>query len=83
MPYYVYILYSEKLDRYYIGHTEDLVKRLADHHSGLSSYTSKAIDWHLVYSEEYADRALARNREASIKKKKSRKYIEWLVSGGG
>ncbi|AUP80250.1 GIY-YIG nuclease family protein [Flavivirga eckloniae] len=31
MDYYVYILYSEKLDRCYIGSTSDVSKRLEKH----------------------------------------------------
>ena len=70
------------LDRYYIGHTEDIT-RLEQHNSGISTYTAAANDWLLVYSEDYDTRELARKRELEIKKKKSRKYIEWLISSVG
>ncbi|MBC7912783.1 MAG: GIY-YIG nuclease family protein [Pyrinomonadaceae bacterium] len=81
MLFFVYIIYSAKLDRYYVGHTEDLAKRLNDHNTGLSTYTSRDNSWRLVYSEEFAERNLARMRELAIKRKKSRKYIEWLIAG--
>ena len=29
--YYIYIIYSTKLDRYYVGYTADINKRLVDH----------------------------------------------------
>jgi len=83
MTYCVYIIFSKKLDRYYVGHTEDLQKRIEQHNSGISDFTSTANDWVLVYSEEFGSRELARSREMAIKKKKSRKYIEWLISSFG
>ncbi len=78
--YYVYIIYSSKLDRYYIGHTENIYKRIAEHNNGISRFTSKANDWELKYSAEFPDRASAHQREMEIKRKKSKKYIEWLIS---
>ena len=80
MEYCCYILYSAKIDRYYIGHTEDLELRLLQHNSGISTFTSKATDWGLVYKQAFKTREEARNRELEIKKKKSRKYIEWIIS---
>jgi putative endonuclease len=79
MAYHTYIIYSLKLDKFYIGHTEELEIRLTQHNSGISTFTAKASDWQLVYSEHYETRELARKREMEIKKKKSRKYIEWLI----
>ena len=46
-----YIIYSRRLDRYYIGYTVDFEERLWQHNSGYygsGAYTSKAGDW-----EEY------------------------------
>ena len=80
MEYCCYILYSAKLDRYYIGHTEDLEQRLVQHNSGLSTFTAKANDWIIVYQQFFDTREEARKRENEIKKKKSRKYIEWISS---
>ena len=77
--YYVYIIYSKKLNRYYIGYTEDFLKRLVEHNSGISTYTSKANDWILKYIETHLNRLDAHRREMEIKGKKSRKYIEWLI----
>ena len=81
--FYLYIIYSSKLDRYYVGHTSDIEVRLVQHNSGISSYTSKANDWKLVYQEQYQNREEAHKRELTIKNKKSRKYIEWLIGSAG
>ena len=48
--YQVYIIYSKTLDVYYKGFTTDLNKRILEHTTGLSRFTSKATDWELVYS---------------------------------
>jgi putative endonuclease len=81
--FYLYIIYSFKLDRFYVGHTSDLQQRILHHNSAFSKYTSKANDWVLKYSESFNSREEASKREREIKNKKSRKYIEWLISSAG
>jgi len=84
MKYLVYILFSAQLDRYYIGHTgEPMAERLRKHLSTHSGYTSKAKDWSLVWTEEYARKQDAYARELEIKSKKSKKYIQNLISSAG
>ena len=84
MKYLVYILYSVELDRYYIGHTgEPIAERLRKHLSNHSGYTSKAKDWTLMLTEEYASKVQAYAREREIKRKKSKKYIQKLISSAG
>jgi len=80
MEYFVYILYSEKCDKYYVGHSDDVHRRLDEHNSGRGGkYTIRCKPWELVYSETYESKSLAINRELEIKNKKSRKYIEGLI----
>jgi putative endonuclease len=87
MPYFIYILQSESSGRYYIGHTEDLQKRIAQHndpHYTLTTFTkTHKGPWVLVYSETFATRADAMKREREIKAKKSRCFIEELTKKGG
>jgi putative endonuclease len=80
MSYSVYIIYSQSLDRYYVGHTENMLIRLDQHNEGISKYTSKANDWQLMYTEVFLNRIEALIRERAIKAKKSRKYLEQLIS---
>ena len=80
MPYFVYILYSPSIDQYYIGQTENPGGRIFRHTNSGSKSTKKANDWIIKYTEEFVSRADAVKREMAIKKKKSRKYIEWLIS---
>ena len=80
---FIYILYSEKIDKYYVGSTDDLEWRLERHNMGWGKYTKRGIPWGLVYSEKYKTKTEALKREREIKKKKSRKYIEELIHAGG
>ena len=81
MPFYVYIIYAQSIDQYYVGQTDNLNDRLFRHNNSGSKSTKKAKDWVLKHSESYTDRSKAVARESEIKKKKSRKYIENLIAG--
>ena len=79
MSYFLYILYSKSIDRFYIGSTHDLSDRLRRHNSGRSKYTNAGVPWELIYSEEYETRSNAMRRERELKSWKDRKMIENLV----
>ncbi len=78
MKYCVYILYSSSLNKYYVGYTNDINRRLSEHNRIKGKFTDKGIPWKLVYTENYSDKISAEKREKEIKSKKSRKYIESL-----
>ncbi len=80
---YVYILYSKPIDKYYTGYTEDLDWRLERHNFGWGKYSSRGIPWELVYKEEYNTKSEAIKRENEIKSWKSRKMIEDLILNTG
>jgi putative endonuclease len=80
--FFVYILFSAKLNRYYVGSTNNIDARLENHLKGISRYTSQADDWILTYKESFENRSDAIKRENEIKRKKSRKYIEYLIQKG-
>ena len=79
MQSHVYILFSLKLNKYYVGSTPDLQRRLAEHNRGKEKFTKTGVPWLLVYSETFEQLTATRKRELEIKKKKSRKYIESLI----
>lgn len=66
MSYYVYILYSEVQNKYYIGSTQDVTERLDRHNSGKENYTRKYIPWNLVLSLKKATRSEAFQLEIKI-----------------
>ncbi|MBU2444069.1 MAG: GIY-YIG nuclease family protein [Bacteroidetes bacterium] len=80
---FVYILYSEKIDKYYVGYTSDLDLRINRHNEGWGKFSLKGIPWKLVYHERFKTKSEAINRELQIKKRKSRKFIESLIHSGG
>ena len=80
MKYTVYILYSQSKDRYYTGFTQNPEERLLEHNNGATPSTRHGIPWIMVYKEECVDKSAAIRRENKIKKMKSRKYIERLIS---
>jgi len=75
---FVYILKSLSEDIYYKGYTTDYLKRLAQHNSNDSRYTSNHGPWELVYAEKCKDKRSALIRERQLKRG-NRKYIEWLI----
>jgi putative endonuclease len=79
MSAYCYILYSSKLDKYYIGSTTDIHRRLEEHNRRKEKFTAIGIPWILVYKEFFVNLQAARGREHYIKKMKSRKFIESLI----
>jgi len=80
MIYTVYILISEKRNRYYIGCTSNLSRRLVRHQQKSKGFTGSVNDWELKYKEEYISKKAAYQREKMIKKWKSRKKIEQLIN---
>ena len=62
MPYFVYIMQSDKDLSYYKGLSEDYLRRLAQHNFGQSQYTSSKVPWRLVYVEEHERTALIREK---------------------
>ncbi len=74
---YVYILYSEKIDKHYIGSCLDLESRIVEHnqHAYPGSFTTQSDDWVLYFSLSTESEKTARDIEKHIKRMKSRKYL--------
>jgi putative endonuclease len=84
MSYLVYILYSEGCDKFYIGHTDNIDRRIDEHNQGKGGkFSSTCFPWKLMLTEEYPTRSEAMKRELEIKKKKRRTYVEWLINKKG
>ena len=78
--YYFYVLFSENLNRYYIGHTADINERIKKHNTNHKGFTGKSNDWKVVYSEKFNLKTEAYSRERGVKSWKSRKKIEQLIN---
>lgn len=79
--YFVYILSNKKNGTLYVGVTNDLIKRAADHKQGLGSvFTSRYGIHTLVYYETTNDINAAIEREKNIKAWKRKWKIELIES---
>ena len=80
MSFHVYILRCADAS-YYVGHTDNLEKRLAEHHhGGITVYTRKRRPLTLLFTEKFADREQALAAERQIKGW-SRSKKEALING--
>ena len=78
VSYFVYILKSESTSQYYIGHTDDIVRRISQHNDAnyQGSKHTKRVEgpWRCVYKEQYATRSAAMKREKEMKEKEQIVY---------
>jgi putative endonuclease len=65
--YSVYIIYSAKIDKYYIGFTSDINDRFLKHNRKSKGFSSLGRPWVLVYSESFDDKKMAMTREKQLK----------------
>jgi len=79
MKSFCYILFSNQLDKFYIGYTtvgsEVRLERHLSEHYGLSRFTHKAMDWKLFLEIECVSPEQARKVETHIKSMKSKTFI--------
>ena len=77
----VYILYSEKINQYYIGSCLDLQSRLITHLSkeNTNAFTRKSEDWVVFFELNELEYEPARKIEQHLKRMKSRVYLNNLV----
>ena len=74
--YKVYILYSPRYNKIYVGSTSNLEQRLLSHNElGKKGWTIQFRPWELVHTEEYETKAEALLREKQLKTGKGREWI--------
>jgi putative endonuclease len=79
MQYQVYILYSKKLNRFYVGQTLNLKNRIIEHNSGESPYTSTGIPWSLIWATKKDTFRAAEVLEDKIKNLSSTRKIKFIL----
>jgi len=77
--FYTYIIKSCKTNRYYVGYSEDVIKRLNQHNAGQNMSTKCGVPWNLVYTECFSNKTDAWKRERQIKKYKGGKAFKLLI----
>ena len=72
--YYVYVLYSEGFQKYYVGVTKDLERRIYEHNKGRTKSTKPFVPWALAHKEKFATFEEARKRETYLKSAAGRRW---------
>jgi putative endonuclease len=77
-----YVLFSEKLNRFYIGSCNNLQERIDQHVNKMfpKSFAAKSDDWILYCSLDNLSYAQARSIEKYVKSQKSKIYLLDLKS---
>ena len=81
--YYVYVIYSCNFDRYYVGMTDALNRRLEEHNNGKNQSTKAYKPWELVYKESLDSREAARKREKYLKSAAGRRWRKNFIRPRG
>ena len=74
--YYVYVLRSEKDGQNYVGYTNDLRRRLAEHHAGEVRSTAGRRPLKLIYYEACLSQSDAIRREKYLKTAWGKRYLK-------
>lgn len=79
--YYIYLIYSPSSDKYYVGSTDDPLRRLEQHNnSPFNTFTSKHRPWEWVALFECSEsRGGAVRIEKFIKRQKNKRIYQQLM----
>ncbi len=77
--YYVYIIYSIKLDKFYKGKCSDLRSRIKQHNSGRVKSTKNGRPWKLLHYQAFVNKTDAGREELFLKTGKGRERIKYLL----
>ena len=67
MNYFVYILYSNSKDKFYIGQSSNVKDRFQRHNNRRVQSTKFGVPWTLAHTEEFETRQQAIHREQFLK----------------
>lgn len=76
MFFYVYVLQSKVSDTFYIGYTDNLIRRVKEHNLGLNKSTKLQVPWRLINYEAYRNRNDAKRRERYLKTSQGRRLLK-------
>ena len=79
--YTVYVLYSDRYQKIYVGYTSNLIERFKSHNLlGTKGWTIKFRPWQIIYTEEFVDKSAALVREKELKSSRGREFIWQLIA---
>ncbi len=75
--YFVYSIQSEvDSERYYVGITTDIQRRLKDHNSGKTIHTNKFKPWRIVSYTAFVNKSKAKRFEEYLKTSSGRAFSQ-------
>ena len=78
--YSVYVLYSVKYNKIYIGYTSDLKNRFLSHNElAAKGYTLRYRPWIIAHTEEFVTKTEAFKREYYLKSAEGRKFVWGII----
>ena len=77
--YYVYVISSKTRKYIYVGITNNLSRRIAEHNSGYNKTTRTYRPFKLILSEEFTTRTTAREREKYLKSGIGKEFLKRLA----
>lgn len=78
MQFFVYILYSDAFDKYYVGQTNDIKDRLNRHNNGYEKSTSPFVPWKIIWFTEKLTRAEAVSLEKKLKNLSKARILQFI-----
>ncbi len=81
MAYFLYILKSKVVAKFYVGISQNPTLRLEYHNTIEKGFTSRYRPWEIVYTQEFRSKSEALVVEQKIKRWKSKKMIERILDG--
>ena len=76
--FYVYILWSEKTQKFYCGYTSNMDSRLKRHNSGWEKSTRYGTPWRIIWRTEKASRSEAMELEKKLKSLTQKRLIQFI-----
>lgn len=77
--YYVYVLKSLKDNKNYIGFTNNLLRRYAEHQQGKNVSTAKRLPLELIFYEAFRNKEDALRREEYLKTTKGKVMLRVIM----
>lgn len=80
MSFYVYIIktISSKINKTYVGYTNDLKNRLTKHNNNRGAKSTKGHKWELIFKKKFISKSRAMSYEYKLKK--NRKLKKQILS---
>jgi len=70
-----YILFSKSKNKYYVGSTNDIIRRFAEHNGRQTKSTKFGVPWIIVFEKEFSTKSEAMDLEMKIKRRGISRFL--------